>query len=598
MFNKKKQDISPNVNVFKNRQSVNENNFVGYKKELTNMMCSIESDYLYLLIVEDSKNQRLVYLDNHLYHIGRSAENSIVIYDQAISRIHATIIREYNEEEKIFYYQIVDGQEEEKPSKNGIFVNGKKIKKKILEHGDLIRLSKQAKLRYFVLHKNSDMSDMFNLINYNNPNSFPIQKQDSYKKTLTSSDELLQETDKDQYNYLSKLASFSELSPYPIIEINLEGKITYYNHAAILNFKDLTEQKINHPIFKDVLKFHEKSHGSLFVREIAIEDRIFEQYIHYLPKIGLIRSYLFDFTKRKKFEQELRDSEAKYKAVVKQTNEGIFLVDAKSLKIIETNEAATNLLGYSTAELMSFKIDRFLVSKHQEFLHYLKLVYNNKVNLTKELEYQKKGGGIINVEISASVVNYHDQEIICIVFRNITKRKELEIELKHTAYHDSLTGLPNRYLFNEQLKIALNNAKMEHSLIAVMFADLDNFKKINDNYGHNLGDELLQAFARQLKGCLRRGDKISRWGGDEFTILLPKIEGEKDAIKVAQRMINSLQKPFHLSSADIEVHSSIGIAIYPFDAQNAESLLNNADMALYKSKERGRNQYSLYSDLL
>jgi diguanylate cyclase (GGDEF)-like protein/PAS domain S-box-containing protein len=394
---------------------------------------------------------------------------------------------------------------------------------------------------------------------------------------------------------LYKLASFSELSPYPIIEINLQGKITYYNQAASLIFKDLPEKQLNHPILADILPTTDKEHGSLLVREISIKEQTFAQYIHYLPQLKLIRNYIFDLTERKIIEQELQNSEAKYKAVVKQINEGIFLVDANSKQIIETNEAASQLLGYSPQELTTFKVDDFLVNKHQEFSQYLRNVLNNNnYNITKELEYKHKQGHVIDVEISATVINYAQRQIICFVFRNITKRKHLEDKLKYTAYHDNLTGLYNRSFFNEYFKKALINAKRQNHLIAIMFIDLDHFKEINDNYGHKFGDELLQQFAQRLQTCLRSQDITARWGGDEFTILLPNIHTEKEVIKIAERIINSLKNPFQIGANPISLRSSIGISIYPDHAQDPETLLIKADLALYCTKEKGRNNYLLY----
>lgn len=250
--------------------------------------------------------------------------------------------------------------------------------------------------------------------------------------TINLEPNFLQKLDEDEYNYLSKLASFSELSPYPIIEVDLQGNLTYYNQAASLTFPDLQIKQIDHPILTNISKFTNQIYRSLFVREITIKDQTFEQYIHYLPQLKLIRSYIFDFTKRKVIELKLRDSEAKYKAVVTQINEGIFLVDAKTKQIVEANNAASELLGYSAEQLRNFKIDdHLLINKKTEFAQYLQSIQNG-FNRRKELEYKHKKGHIIYVEISANIINYHQQKMICFVFRNITKRKQLETKLKYT----------------------------------------------------------------------------------------------------------------------------------------------------------------------
>ena len=497
---------------------------------------------------------------------------------------------------KIFFYQIWDGNLQGKRSSNGIYINGKRFFKKYLEHGDLIRFSDTAKARYFVIDKNSKLTDVFKNINFKSEDDNNNNKQDYNKVTLNNNQDFWKEVDRDQYYYLSRLASFSELSPYPIIELNLKGEITYCNRAAILKFEELPQQKLAHPLLTDLLKPKDKIQGSLFVREVTIGKQVYEQYIHYLPELKLIRSYIFDFTERKQIEAELRDSEAKYRAVVQQTSEGIFLVDANSKQIIEANPAASNLLDYSLTELTNFKIDHFLVNNDDTLNDYLSQSKHSKNNLSIELEFYTKRKNKIDVEISANLINYHNQEIFCFVFRDITKRKQLEAKLKYNASHDILTGLSNRNLFNEYLSKALATAKRNNILMAVMFLDLDHFKYINDNYGHDVGDELLKEFAQRLQACLRYEDTIARWGGDEFTILLPQIDSKNDVMKIVQRIYDSLQKPFEINQYKIQVQTSIGIAIYPQDGHKIEVLLKKADIALYWAKEEGRNNSLFYSD--
>ncbi len=554
------------------------------------------SQSLYLLIIEDAKNQRLIYLDCDLYNLGRSTDNSIIIYDGQVSRYHATITKEYNEDKKIFFYQIWDGNLQGKRSSNGVYINGKKFFKKYLEHGDLIRFSDTAKARYFVIDRNSKLIDIFKNINPQNKEDKTSNKKDDNKITLNANQDFWKEIDRDQYNYLSRLASFSELSPYPIIELNLKGKITYCNPAALLKFKELPQQKLAHPVLIDLLKSKDKIQGSLFVREVIIDEQVFEQYIHYLPELQLIRSYIFDFTERKQIEAKLRDSEAKYRAVVQQTSEGIFLVDANSKQIIEANPAASKLLNYSLSELTNFKIGHFLVNDDDILNEYLSKSKHIKDNLSIELEFYTKQKNKIDVEISANLINYHNQEMFCFVFRDITKRKQLEAELKYNASHDILTGLSNRNLFNEYLSKALATAKRNNIFMAVMFLDLDHFKYINDNYGHDVGDELLKEFAQRLQACLRYEDTIARWGGDEFTILLPQIDSKNNVMKIVQRIDHSLQKHFQINQYKIQVQTSIGIALYPQDGNKIEILLKKADIALYWAKERGRNNSLFYSD--
>ena len=181
------------------------------------------------------------------------------------------------------------------------------------------------------------------------------------------------------------------------------------------------------------------------------------------------------------------------------------------------------------------------------------------------------------------------------IFRDVTERHMAEETIRYQALHDLLTDLPNRILFNENLSTALANVSQREGKVAVMFLDLDRFKTINDTLGHTFGDQLLQLVADRLTECLWQHDTIARWGGDEFTILIPEIYTEEDASRIAQRILKFLKQPFHIEGHQLYISSSIGIAVYPDDGEDAQTLLRNADVALYRAKEKGRNNYQFYA---
>lgn len=174
-------------------------------------------------------------------------------------------------------------------------------------------------------------------------------------------------------------------------------------------------------------------------------------------------------------------------------------------------------------------------------------------------------------------------------------QRRVEAMMRHQASHDPLTGLANRLLFNERLSLALANAHQNAEMLAVIFLDLDRFKNVNDTLGHPVGDQLLQGVSRRLTNCLRLGDSIARWGGDEFTLLLYNINCPEDATKVCQLIIQSLSTPFDFDGRELYIKASLGIALAPYDGEDAESLLKNADAAMYKAKQRGRNNYQFYT---
>ncbi|HHM05900.1 MAG TPA: EAL domain-containing protein [Gammaproteobacteria bacterium] len=180
--------------------------------------------------------------------------------------------------------------------------------------------------------------------------------------------------------------------------------------------------------------------------------------------------------------------------------------------------------------------------------------------------------------------------------QDITARKRAEERLNYLAFYDALTGLPNRVLFHDRLNQALLEAARHDRIVAVMFMDLDRFKAINDTMGHETGDKLLKGVAERIVHCIREGDTLARLGGDEFTVVLTEVEKVQDAAKVAQKILKALSQPFNISEREFFITASIGITLYPYDDQDINGLLKNADTAMYHAKEQGKNNYQFYSE--
>ena len=184
---------------------------------------------------------------------------------------------------------------------------------------------------------------------------------------------------------------------------------------------------------------------------------------------------------------------------------------------------------------------------------------------------------------------------IAAILGGAIKRQQTEAEMRHQAFHDSLTGLPNRTFFNEHLSLAVAQARRSQEVLAVVFLDLDRFKTINDTLGHAVGDQLLAQAPQRLMKALREQDLLTRWGGDEFTLILPSLSSANDAAKVAQRLAEALRPVFVLDGHELHITCSIGIALFPQDGDDMTTLLQNADAALYRAKEQGRNRYQFYT---
>jgi diguanylate cyclase (GGDEF)-like protein/PAS domain S-box-containing protein len=183
---------------------------------------------------------------------------------------------------------------------------------------------------------------------------------------------------------------------------------------------------------------------------------------------------------------------------------------------------------------------------------------------------------------------------VVVAFHDVTADQAKSLQMSHLAQHDALTDLPNRILFNDRLTQAIALAERQGRQLAVMFIDLDHFKKINDSLGHDVGDKLLQSVAGRLMACVRRSDTVSRLGGDEFVILLSQVEHAEDAAFSARKILRALAAPHTIDNKSLDINVSIGVSTYPNDGQDAEGLMNRADNAMYEAKERGRNNYQFF----
>lgn len=553
--------------------------------------------YKHILIVREGDSYNFFHLHKPVHEIGRRKDADILIEDAAVSRYQATLVREYDAENNNYFYRIIDGTLGGKRCKNGLIINRKKYIFKILEHGDIIYFSQRTIARYLVIENNLEEKAK-TLIESFEDSSFKRRAiVDFSKNTLTLDENDTNENpekEKEQSDSSNKTDSFAELSPYPIIELNLQGEITYYNPAAIILFPDLKLQGKNHPIFDNIfLPSQYTVHGNLFVREVRYGDRIFEQYTHYLPDLKVIRTYVFDFTERKQVEARLRDNEAKYRAVVEQVKEGIFIFTSEDYKIIEANAYASKILGYSCEELTNLKFLELVENVAVDLRYKLRVLRETGGCFREELRLKVKNNAPIDVELTVSAINYHNKLVYCSVFRDISERKRMEQELKYLAHHDTLTGLCKRNYFRENASKILTKAKQASSKMALMFVDVDHFKEINDNYGHDIGDLLLKSFAERLKGCLKKKDCVARWGGDEFVVLTCDIPSLENLVMIVERIINNIRRPFIFDKVTIKTSTSIGVSLFPKHGEDLDSLLKKADEALYVTKRNGRNGYTI-----
>ncbi|MDH5542778.1 MAG: EAL domain-containing protein [Nitrospinota bacterium] len=279
-----------------------------------------------------------------------------------------------------------------------------------------------------------------------------------------------------------------------------------------------------------------------------------------------------------------------------------FIVADKTGTILFVNGSFSEITGYSVDEVLG-KNPRILKSgKHdQEFYKNMWGSINTDGFWSGEIWNKRKNGEIYPQRVSINMVKDSQKApgiYYVAIFHDITESKKSEDEFRHRAYHDRLTGLPNRHLFYDRLNQAIGRASRNKSTCAALFIDLDNFKYINDSFGHDVGDLLLKEIANRLKQCARDVDTVSRIGGDEFTIILDTLTDKEESAIVAKRVLASISKELGIHEQELYITVSIGIAIYPENGKDAAELVKNADTAMYHAKEKGKNAYFYFTDAL
>ncbi len=312
-------------------------------------------------------------------------------------------------------------------------------------------------------------------------------------------------------------------------------------------------------------------------------------------------------------QTRLKKSEALHRYIVNSSPDIVFMLDQDG-RICFINNKVNTLLGYLPAELIGQHFS--IILDDQDVARGTYAILDTSVSSdnprTLELRMKTRGSRKANrhFEVTAFPIapdtwphikdgsdRMSGQKARFYgTARDVTERKEAEAFINFQAYHDLLTRLPNRALFKDRLNLAITHARRNNQKLAVMFLDLDRFKVVNDTLGHAMGDRLLQAVTRRLEGCLRKGDTLSRFGGDEFTLLLPAIHGDDDAKHIAQKLIDALTTPFTLGEHEVFVGISIGIAVFPEAGQSMDQLIQNADIAMYHVKGRGKGDYRFFCD--
>ena len=283
--------------------------------------------------------------------------------------------------------------------------------------------------------------------------------------------------------------------------------------------------------------------------------------------------------------------------VIESSFEGIMVTD-KDVRIEFVNPAFTQLTGYSPEEVIGRTPELLSSGRHDaEFYKRMWQSLTTHGYWRGEIWNRRKTGELyLELLTITAITDDHGQTThYAGLFTDITQNRKNEEQIRQLAYYDALTGVPNRRLLEDRLEHAIRHAHRKDMLLAVMFIDLDQFKEVNDTLGHAVGDELLLQFTTRVRDYLREDDTLARLGGDEFIVLLPELDKLSDVTQVAERLIELNRKPYVINNESIQIGSSIGISLYPEDGTTVQELLNGADIAMYRSKRDGRNQYHLFN---
>lgn len=315
-----------------------------------------------------------------------------------------------------------------------------------------------------------------------------------------------------------------------------------------------------------------------------------------------------DITERKKTELILMESEERFRATITQSSDGILVAD-ENLKIIEWSSSQTEIFGYTRDEMIGKPIWQFQYDSVPEehrppgFLKHIKeraLQIRDQGGDTqeenkKDYEIQTKDGGRKTIQISSFPIKTSGGILFGTITRDISEQKQFEKHLQHAATHDSLTDLPNRNLLNDRLIHSIANAERGGEQLALFYIDLDDFKIVNDTYGHSVGDELLRQFTKRILDQTRKSDTFARVSGDEFIMILESLPDRIHATTVAEKVISVGSEPYQIDDLQVSTTLSIGICLYPDNGNEPSLLIQRADAALYQAKQTGKNNLQFYN---
>ncbi len=331
----------------------------------------------------------------------------------------------------------------------------------------------------------------------------------------------------------------------------------------------------------------------------SAEERFDAQFTDLLTEISTGVSFAIEDRAREDFrkasDQALRDSEQRYHVVMEAAGDAIILSESDG-RIIEANRRALDQLGYTREELLRMPATALFPKNQQSDIlaRYVKILVTGRT-VDSNVTILRKDQRTFPADAVESRVDLQGRHLILSIFRDVSERKAAEERIHYLAFHDALTGLPNRTLLIDRIEQSIREAQRRDSLVGILFLDLDNFKTVNDTLGHDFGDELLQSAAMRIRSALRAEDTLARLGGDEFIVLITDPQSPEDVAVVSQKIIEAMTVPFVIAGHTFHITCSIGMSVFPRDGKDSGVLLRTADEALYEVKKEGRNRATFHT---
>jgi diguanylate cyclase (GGDEF)-like protein/PAS domain S-box-containing protein len=324
----------------------------------------------------------------------------------------------------------------------------------------------------------------------------------------------------------------------------------------------------------------------------AVEIEIFSSRMSISGK-PVVVAVLVDITERRRAEEALAGESVRNRMLLRNASDGVCILDAAG-NVLDVSDVFCDMLGYSREAMAGMNVSHWdpRWSSAEGKDEFSRLHESTSRTTTFETRFRRKDGSLIDVETNSIGFKFEAQTMLFLSSRDITERKKAQEQIRHQAHYDALTNIPNRTLFYDRLTQGMGLAKRERYELALLFLDLDKFKAVNDDLGHEAGDEVLRIAAARIRGLLRESDTVARIGGDEFTVILPRIASREDAAEVASKIVDALAVPFKLSPSkggvrEVSIGCSVGIALFPADTESPDGLVVAADSAMYEAKRKG-----------